>query len=295
MAEIVTVVSLCLVGVERSLKVLMRTPRLPGSEPSRASPMPFAQDIRESVPMTDTAVPAVRPLEDVGDAAPRPPRSWGRRRVVLVGSAVAVFVAALLGLGTDALVAFGLLLAFSTDIDEEESGRAVVATPRNVALAAVMVAGFAWFWLERLDLTELELLMVGAGLIAMPLALQDAVAPPERRGAVWVTRRSLVLAISGAVIFLNLYYAYGENFNMLVTTCLVLPLVLAASRAWRARRGQLELGLLRHPLRWDVRPHLASSPTSGCTAPFWPASSLPAARTSPERGSPSTTVRWTSC
>ena len=107
--------------------------------------------------MTDTAVPAVRPLEDVGEAAPRPSRPRGRRRVVLVGSAVAVFVAALLGLGTDALVTFGLLLAFSTDIDEEESGRAVVATPRNVALAAVMVAGFAWFWVERLALTELGL------------------------------------------------------------------------------------------------------------------------------------------
>ena len=43
---------------------------------------------------------------------------------------------------------------------------------------------------------------------------------------------------------------------MLVTTCLVLPLVLAASRAWRGRRGQLELGLLRHPLRREMRAHL---------------------------------------
>ena len=34
--------SLCLVGVERSLNVLMRTPRLPGSDTSRASPLPLA-------------------------------------------------------------------------------------------------------------------------------------------------------------------------------------------------------------------------------------------------------------
>ena len=43
---------------------------------------------------------------------------------------------------------------------------------------------------------------------------------------------------------------------MLTAVCVVLPLVLAASRAWGARRGRLELGLLRHPLRREVRPHL---------------------------------------
>ena len=205
--------------------------------------------------MTRTAVPPVRPLQ-VGDAAPRPSRSWAWRRVVLVGSAVAFLVAALLGQGTDALVAFGLLLAFSTDIDEEESGRAVVATRSNTALAAVMVAIFAWFWVERLALTDLALLLVGAALIAMPLALQDTVVDPERRRAVWVTRRNLILAISGAVVFVNLYFAYGENFNMLATTCVVLPLVLAVSRVWRGSRGELELGLLRHPLRREMRVHL---------------------------------------
>ena len=97
---------------------------------------------------------------------------------------------------------------------------------------------------------------MGAALIAMPLALQDGVVAPGRRRAVWVTRRSLVLAVSGAVMFVYLYFAYGENFNMLVATCVVLPLVLAASRAWRGHRGQLELGLLRHPLRRGMRGHL---------------------------------------
>ncbi len=206
--------------------------------------------------MTSTAVPTVRPLEDVDHEAPSPSRSWLRRRVVLVGLAVAVFVAALLGLGPDALVAFGLLLAFSADIDEEESGRAVVVTRRNIGLAAVTVAIFAWFCVERLSVTDLGLLLVGAALIAMPLALQDGVVAPERRRAVWVTRRNLVLAVSGAVIFENLYFAYGENFNMLVATCVVLPLVLAVSRLWRGRRGELELGLLRHPLRREMRVHL---------------------------------------
>ena len=38
--------------------------------------------------------------------------------------------------------------------------------------------------------------------------------------------------------------------------CVVLPLALAASRAWGARRGRIELGLLRHPLRRELRAHL---------------------------------------
>ena len=38
--------------------------------------------------------------------------------------------------------------------------------------------------------------------------------------------------------------------------CVVLPLSLAASRAWGARRGRIELGLLRHPLRREMRAHL---------------------------------------
>ena len=47
---------------------------------------------------------------------------------------------------------------------------------------------------------------------------------------------------------------------MLMAVCIVLPLVLAASRAWGARRGQVERGLLRHPLRREVRPHLRPGP-----------------------------------
>ena len=205
--------------------------------------------------MTDTAVPPA-PVEDVGGATTRPSRSWVLRRVVLVASAGAVLVAALLGLGTDALVGFGLLLAFSTDIDEEEAGRAVMATPRNIALAVVMVAVSAVFWVEHSAFNDLELLVVGAFLTAVPLALQDLVHEPGRRPAVWVTKRSLILATCAAVVVINLHFAYGQSLNMLVTTCLLLPLVLAVSRAWRARRGQLELGLLHHPRSREMRAHL---------------------------------------
>ena len=71
-----------------------------------------------------------------------------------------------------------------------------------------------------------------------------------------VTQRSLILALWALVVFVYLYYERGQSFNVLTAVCVVLPLALATSRVWRARRGQLELGLLRHPLRRDLRPHL---------------------------------------
>src|ERR687893_190806 len=48
--------------------------------------------------------------------------------------------------------------------------------------------------------------------------------------------------------------------NMLLALLALLVLVLApvtvASRAWQARRGGLEYGLLRHPFRGELRPYL---------------------------------------
>jgi len=38
------------------------------------------------------------------------------------------------------LIPFGLLLAFSTDSDEQETRRSVILSPRNLGLAAAMVA-----------------------------------------------------------------------------------------------------------------------------------------------------------
>ena len=170
--------------------------------------------------------------------------------------AVVVFVAALLVLGLDGLIPFGLLLAFSTDSDEEETRRSVILTRRNLGLAAAMVAAFAWFWLWHLDLTESTLVVIAGALIALPLALQESAGDAARERTVVVTKRSLILALWGLVVFVYLYYAYGQSFNVLAAVCVVLPLVLAASRAWGARRGRIELGLLRHPLRREMRAHL---------------------------------------
>ena len=211
------------------------------------------------IPVTHSVVS--HPLSADHDAL-RPPRTGQaerRRRLVLTVLAVVVLVAAVLVFGLDGLIPFGLLLAFSADSDEEGSRRSVALTPRNLGLAAVMSAAFAWFWLWHLDLTESTLVLVGGALIALPLALQDSGDDRARDRTIAVTKRSLILAIWGLVVFVYLYYAYGQSFNMLAAVCLVLPLVLAASRVWGARRGRIEFGLLRHPLRREVRPHLVQA------------------------------------
>ena len=74
--------------------------------------------------------------------------------------------------------------------------------------------------------------------------------------AIVVTQRSLILALWGLVVFAYLYQERGVWLFGLAAVSVVLPVSLAASRAWGARRGRIELGLLRHPLRRDLRGHL---------------------------------------
>ena len=57
---------------------------------------------------------------------------WGRRRRAFSGLAVIAFVASLLVLGLDGLIPFGLLLAFSTD-DEDEKPGARSWSPRAIS------------------------------------------------------------------------------------------------------------------------------------------------------------------
>src|SRR4051794_15383084 len=212
--------------------------------------------IRGASPMTDAVVPGSLTAATAA-LPPRPVRQrWVRRRLVLIVLAVVAAVAALLVLGLDGLIPFGLLLAFSTDSDEEGTSRSVILTRRNLSLAGAMVLAFAWFWLWQLELPESMLVVIGGALIALPLALQESTGAAARDRTGVVTKRSLILALWGLVVCIFLYYEYGQSFNLLAAVCLVLPLALAASRAWGARRGRIEFGLLRHPLRRELRAHL---------------------------------------
>ena len=208
--------------------------------------------------MTDTVIPHTVAADEAA-ATSRPARQpRNRRRLVLIVLAVAVLVAALLdpNFGMFGLIPFGLLLAFSTDSHEEETRRSVMLTRRNLGLAAAMVAAFAGFWLWHGDLSESMLVVIAGALIALPLALQESAGDAAGARTAAVTKRSLILALWGLVTFAYVYQDGGVWFFGLAAVCVVLPLALATSRAWAARRGRIELGLLRHPLRPELRAHL---------------------------------------
>ena len=207
------------------------------------------------IPVTHSMIS--HPLGAGDEALWLPPsrHSERRRQLVLAVLAIVTLLAALLVFGLDGLIPCGLLLAFSTDSDEGVTTRSVSLTLRNLGLAAAMSAAFAWFWLWHLDLSESTLLLIAGALMALPLALQVSPGVAPVRGIV-VTRRSLILALWALVVFVDLHYAYGQSFNELAAVCVALPLTLAASRAWGIRRGRIESGLLRHPLRREMRAHL---------------------------------------
>lgn len=207
------------------------------------------------------------PLTAAGQQ-PIPSVPWhrNRRRLVLVILAVVAFGAAVFFLGLEGLIPFYLLLAFSTDSDDEAPSRSVRPTPRNLALAAAMAAAFAWFWLGYSDLDTLTLVMIGGALIALPLALQESTeatgdtGDTGRHRTIAVSKRSLVLTLGALVVFVYLYQDSGLWLYGLAAVCSILPLTLATSRAWAARRGRIELGLLRHPFHPQMRPHLVQGP-----------------------------------
>ncbi len=194
-----------------------------------------------------------------------------RRRLALTVLAVVAFVAAVLVLGPFGLIPFGLLLAFSTDSDEALSRRSVRFTPRNLGLAAAMMALSAWFWLWHLELTPSTLVAIAGALIAMPLALQDSAGDAARDRTFVVTKRSLILAIWGLVTFVYLYYDRG-----------VWPYAAGRGVCRPASRGGSVAGVGRSPGADRVR---AAAPPASPGAPGPPGAG-------PERLAVLRAARW---
>jgi hypothetical protein len=85
----------------------------------------------------------------------------------------------------------------------------------------------------------------------------DILSQPGKEGhssSVAIGKINLLLALLGLLFLAGAYWLtlLPEAIALLVLT---LSLV-AASRAWHARRGGLEYGLLRHPFRRELRPYL---------------------------------------
>src|SRR5215207_10468992 len=86
----------------------------------------------------------------------------------------------------------------------------------------------------------------------------DILSQDTKRGhsrSIALGKVNLLLALFGLLFLAGAYWLtlLPEALALLVLT---LSLVMAASRAWHARQGGLEYGLLRHPFRRELRPYL---------------------------------------
>ena len=67
---------------------------------------------------------------------------------------------------------------------------------------------------------------------------------------------NLLLALLGLLVLAYAYWIIPLLPEALALLLLVLPPLMVVSRIWHARREQIEYGLLRHPLRRELRPYL---------------------------------------
>ena len=167
-----------------------------------------------------------------------------------------------------ALPLIGLALAAGAPPDYVPGAMAVALRPRNVVLAILILICLAVVVLQPQLARWLVVLfgVGGAGLVvslmmvtalALPLAMTDSVLPirdlPESRPV--LTRRNLTLCLTVAVTVAVWYAGPGLSYLSIAALIVGLPIPLALSRLLAARRGRLELGLLRQPLRRGLLLH----------------------------------------
>jgi hypothetical protein len=96
-------------------------------------------------------------------------------------------------------------------------------------------------------------------MVKTPTRTETEQAKKERSRPVALGKVNLLLALLALLVLAGTYWVgvltqfLPEALALLV---LILAPVTAASRAWHARRGELEYGLLRHPFRRELRPYL---------------------------------------
>src|SRR5918998_6393163 len=96
-------------------------------------------------------------------------------------------------------------------------------------------------------------------MVKTPVKMETERVRKGRDSPVALGKVNLLLALLTLLVLAGTYWMgvltqfVPETLALLVLT---LSLVTLASRAWHARRGGLEYGLLRHPLRRELRPYL---------------------------------------
>ena len=96
-------------------------------------------------------------------------------------------------------------------------------------------------------------------MVKTPISTETEQAKKRPTPPVALGKLNLLLALLALLVLAGAYWVgvltqfLPEALALLV---LILAPVTAASRAWHARRGGLEYGLLRHPFRRELRPYL---------------------------------------
>jgi hypothetical protein len=131
--------------------------------------------------------------------------------------------------------------------------------------AALIAALAVAVWQPQLTLPLVVLFgMDGSGLVvtvlavialALPLAMTDATSDEVPPGGFLLTRRNLILSLTILVSVATWYGTLGHSFIPLAVFVLGLPLLIGCSRILAVRKGRLEYGLLREPLRPGLGPH----------------------------------------
>src|SRR5918995_3000847 len=96
-------------------------------------------------------------------------------------------------------------------------------------------------------------------MVKTPMRTETERGNKGRSSPVALGKVNLLLALLGLLVLAGAYWVGllpAFLFEALALLVLTLSLVAVASRAWYARRGGLEYGLLRRPFRRELRPYL---------------------------------------
>jgi hypothetical protein len=160
----------------------------------------------------------------------------------------------------------GLILALGAPPDYVINAKTVANRLRNLILGVVVLLCIAVVVLQPpltlfllrlfgLDTASLVVALIAVVALALPLAMADSAMPISElpSGGVVLTRRNLMLCLTAAVTVAVWYAGPGLSYLPIAVLVVGLPIPLALSRLLAARRGRLELNLLRHPLRRGLR------------------------------------------
>jgi hypothetical protein len=132
----------------------------------------------------------------------------------------------------------------SVDVRSIEHGKATSTAVRCLVLQSLSLAG------THEELSRKEWMMV-----ATPTRTETERGKKGAGRSIALGKVNLLLALLGLFLLAGAYWV-GLLPEALALLILTLSLATAASRAWHARRGGLEYGLLRHPFRRELRPYL---------------------------------------